>query len=352
MSLLIEPVKWPKDNATLSEQPAVAVSVVVPVTERCDGLSEIYRVHAEVLNHIGRSFEFIFVIDAVFKKAGRQLESLMALREPIRIVTLSRPCGEATALMVGFEQARGEILLVLSSYFQVVPQKIEKILQKLDEGYDLVVTQRYPRVDSWINRIQTRGFHFLVCRLTGVELHDISCGLKGISRRVAREITLYGDLHRFLPMLAYQRGFRVAEVDIPQHPADARTRLYRPGVYLRRLLDILNLVFLFKFTEKPLRFFGLIGAGLFGGGFLISLVLAFEKIMGLTALVDRPLLILGVLSMVLGVQTGSIGLLGEIIIFTHADRARTYQIDRILDFRFDDPSSHVCDLPSETPRVG
>ena len=131
-------------------------------------------------------------------------------------------------------------------------------------------------------------------------------------------------------MLAYQRGFRMAEVDVPQHPADGQVRIYRPGVYLRRLLDLISLVFLFKFTKKPLRFFGLIGAGLFGGGFLLSSVLAVEKILGLTALTDRPLLVLGVLLMVLGVQTGSIGLLGEIIIFTHTDKIRDYSVDKFL----------------------
>jgi glycosyltransferase involved in cell wall biosynthesis len=331
MALSTEQVKQPKHTTMVSGTLPVGVSVVVPVTERWNDLSAIYQDHAAVLNRVERSFEFIFVIDGGYEEAALKLEFLIACGEPIRIMSLPRPFGEATALMVGFEQARGEVLVILSSYFQVTPEGIERILQKVDEGYDLVTTRRFPRVDSWMNRIQTYGFHLLVRRLTGVELHDLGCGLKGVRRRVVRELALYGDLHRFLPVLAYQRGFRVAEVDIPQHPIDAHVRIYRPGVYLRRLLDLLSLIFLFKFTKKPLRFFGLIGTGLFGGGFLISLVLAVEKIVGLTALADRPLLILGVLLMVLGVQTGSIGLLGEIIIFTHAGDDREYQVDRILE---------------------
>lgn len=330
MSLSLKPVDRLMDAITAATNSSVAISVVVPVTERHDNLAEIYEMYAAVLNRIGRSFEFIFVLDGGFEEAARQLEPLQASGAPIRVLTLPRSFGEATALTVGFEQAQGEILITLSSYFQVMPQGLVNVVKMIDEGCDLVIARRFPRVDPWINRIQTRGFHFLTSWLTGVGFHDISCGLKGIRKRVVREIHLYGDLHRFLPLLAYQRGFRVAEVDIPQHPADGRTRIYRPGIYLRRLLDILTLVFLFKFTKKPLRFFGLIGAGAFGGGFLISLVLAIQKILGLTALADRPLLILGVLLMVLGVQIGSIGLLGEIIVFTHAKKIKDYAIETFL----------------------
>lgn len=330
MSLSIKPIEQPMGVVTSVQAPSLAVSVIVPVAERYEDLVEIYQVHAEILKRIGRSFEFLFVLDGGFEEAARKLEPLQASGEPIRVVILPRRFGEATALMVGFDQARSEILITLSSYLQVMPEGIERVLKMIEEGCDLAVARRFPRIDTWMNRIQTRGFHFLTRRLTGVDLHDMSCGLKGMRRRVARELHLYGDLHRFLPLLAYQRGFHVAEVAIPQHPADGRMRIYRPGVYLRRLLDILTLVFLFKFTKKPLRFFGLIGVGLFGAGFFISAVLAVQKMLGLTALADRPLLIFGVLLMVLGVQTGSIGLLGEIIIFTHARKVKEYTIDKVL----------------------
>lgn len=330
MSPSLKPVERPTDAITAVKAPSVAVSVVVPVTERYDDLAEIYQAHAAVLNRTGRSFEFIFILDAGYEEAARKLEQMQTSGEPIRVLNLPRNFGEATALTVGFKQARGDVLLTLSAYFQVKPEGIQKVLSLLDEGYDLVLTRRYPRIDSWINRLQNYGFHLLTRWLTGVQFHDISCGLRGMRRQVARGTHLYGDLHRFLPLLAYQRGFRVAEVLVPQHPLDGRMRVYRPGVYLRRLLDILTLVFLFKFTKKPLRFFGLIGVGLFGGGFLISLVLAIERVLGLTALADRPLLILGVLLMVLGVQIGSIGLLGELIIFTHAREMEDYTIERVL----------------------
>ena len=270
------------------------------------------------------------MFDEGFAEAARKLDPLVAAGEPINVVALHRNYGEATALMIGFEHGRGELLMTVPAYFQTVPEGILKVMSVLEAGNDVVVARRWPRIDPWVNRMQNRGFHLITRWLTGVALHDLGCGVRVLRRKVFREINLYGDLHRFLPFLAYQRGFRMAEVDVPQHPLDGRLRVYRPGVYLRRLLDILTLVFLFKFTKKPLRFFGLIGTGLFGVGLVICLVLTVQKILGLAALADRPLLILGVLLMVLGFQTGSIGLLGEMIIFTHAKRLKDYTIEKIL----------------------
>ncbi len=326
----IEPLQNATDPVPVLEKSCPAVSVVVPVTEQRDDLADLYRAHAEVLSRTGRSFEFLFVLDGGYEESARKLKKMQALGEPIRVLSLPRSFGEATALAVGFKQARGDILLTLSAHFQVVPEGLQEVLGRLDEGQDLVVTRRYPRTDSWINRLQDYSFNSLTRWLTGVQFHDIGCRLKGMRRRVAREIDLYGDLHRFLPLLAYQRGFRVAEVSVLQHPSDSWARVFGPGVYLRRLLDILTVFFLFKFTRKPLRFFGLIGAALFGAGSFISLMLAAQRILGSTALADRPLLILGVLLMVLGVQIGSIGLLGEIITFTHARKMRDYTIGQIL----------------------
>lgn len=308
----------------------IAVSVVVPVTEYCDDLTKLYAQYATILNRGGYTFEFVFVIDSKWECFAEDLHVLIDSGAPIKLVMFTRCFGESTALMVGFEQARGEVVVTLPAYGQTVPEGIDQVLNTLAEGYDLVVTRRWPRRDSLINRIQTKGFHLVTGFLTGVHFQDSSCGLKGLTKRVIRELQLYGDLHRFIPFLAYQKGFRIAEIDVQQDPANSKTRIYRPGVYLRRMLDILTLAFLFKFTKKPLRFFGLIGGGLFASGSLLTLSLGVQKLLGWTALSDRPLLLLGVLLMVLGVQTGSIGLLGEIIVFTHARKLKEYSVERIL----------------------
>ena len=160
--------------------------------------------------------------------------------------------------------------------------------------------------------------------------HDISCGLRVMRRQVAQELPLYGDFHRFIPLLAYQRGFTVEEVVVQQSQHDAPPRIYAPGVYLRRLLDVLTLFFLFKFAKKPLRFFGLVGSTLLGMGGCITGYMGVYRLLGFGPIADRPLLLFGVLLMVLGVQLFSIGLLGEIIIFTHARHVKEYQIDEVL----------------------
>ncbi len=310
--------------------PNLFLSVVVPVVERSQDVEAVYHAYSTILAQLSSTFEFIFVVDGGDHRVVKTLERLQSEKSCVKIVSLPYDFGESMALTVGFDQAMGEVIVTLPAYFQTVPEGIQTVLNVLDDGYDLVTTRRWPRVDTWVNRLQTRVFHTLANRLTGIDFHDFGSGLRGMKRQVIKEVSIYGDLHRFLPLLAHQKGFRLVEVDIPQHPADSSQRIYRPGVYLRRVLDLLTVVFLFKFTKKPLRFFGLIGSGLFASGFFVSLLLALEKIFGTTALADRPLLILGVLLMVLGVQVGSIGLLGEIIIFTHARKVKDYTIRKFL----------------------
>ncbi len=327
---LVQSISEPSHVLEESHFPSTpAISIVMPVVERSQDVEAVYQAYSSILAARSETFEFIIVIDG---GNATVVDSLAKLQGESHITIISLPYyfGESTALTVGFEQASGDIVVALPAYFQTVPEGIEKVFEKLDEGSDLVVTRRWPRIDTWLNRAQTKLFHALANRLTGLNLNDHGSGLRGMKRQVAKEVSIYGDLHRFLPLLAHQKGFRLTEIEIPQHPADGRQRLYRPGVYLRRILDLLTVVFLFKFTKKPLRFFGLIGSGLFASGFFVSSLLALEKMFGVTALADRPLLVLGVLLMVLGVQVGSIGLLGEIIIFTHARKLKDYSIRRFL----------------------
>lgn len=309
----------------------VELSVVVPISERHDDLRELYRQYTQVIAAAGHEYEFIFVLDGPNHEALQTLNALKKESPAISIVTLNRSFGEAAALSVGFEKANGPVIVTLASYFQAEPDEVPRLINKVVmDGLDLVIAWRNPRVDSLFNRAQSRVFHWLVGLLTGTRYHDISCGLRVMKRIVAEEVPLYGDLHRFLPLLAHQRGFKIAELPVQQSLHDARRRVYRPGVYLRRLLDILTLFFLFKFTKKPLRFFGLVGSGMFGIGALITGHLGLERLLGI-APAARPLLILGVLLMVFGIQLFSIGLLGEIIIFTHARNVRDYQVEEILD---------------------
>jgi glycosyltransferase involved in cell wall biosynthesis len=307
------------------------VSIVIPVVERHGDLGRIYEEFAGELARLGKTAEFLFVVDEQLRGVLPELREIQARAEQeVIVVLLGGPFGEAAALSTGFERARADRIVTLASYFQVEPSGLEPALRALDDGADLVVGRRYPRIDALFNRVQSRLFHALINRLTGTRFHDISCGFKVLKRRVARELNLYGGLHRFIPLLALQRGFSVVEIAVPQRQEDRATRYYGTPTYLVRMLDILNIFFLTKFTRTPLRFFGPLGAGLFALGFVIDLVVAVERIFFATGLADRAMLLLGVLLMVLGVQTLSLGLVGEIIIFTHARNVREYKVAEII----------------------
>jgi glycosyltransferase involved in cell wall biosynthesis len=307
------------------------ISVVIPVVERYGDLEQIYDEFSAELARLGQTAEFLFVVDEQLRGAVPALRRVQArAQQEVLIILLGGPFGASAALTTGLAKARGERIVTLASYFQVEPSGLGPALQALDEGVDLVAGRRFPRTDSRFNRLQSRLFHSIVHRLTGTDFHDLSCGFKVMKKRVARDLNLYGGLHRFIPLLALHQGYNVREVPVPQRQEDRPMRYHGTGTYLGRLLDVLNIFFLTKFTRTPLRFFGLLGAGLFGLGFLIDLVVAVEKVFFDTGLSDRALLLLGVLLMVLGVQTLSLGLVGEIIIFTHARNAREYKVAEII----------------------
>jgi glycosyltransferase involved in cell wall biosynthesis len=292
------------------------VSVIVPVVERADDLLTLYRCFAEELDRRGEEHEFLFVFDGGFAPSP-ELVALSRERESVRLLSFARTFGETAALRLGIERSRGDVILTLPAYFQVQPGGVAGLLDALQAGADMAVASRSPRVDSWLNRLQSRAFHRMIGGLTDRRFHDIACGVRLIRRAVAEALPLYGDLHRFLPALALREGYRVEEVPVPQHPSDARTRVYRPGVYLRRLLDIAAFFFLAKFTEKPLRFFGL--------GAVTSLVLLVERLAG-QRIADRPLLLLAVLLIALGVQLMGLGLVGEIIVHLRSPHRRAYRV--------------------------
>ena len=310
------------------------VSVVIPIVERVGDLRQLHDEFAAELDRLGKIHEFIFVVDDSQRACLpvlRELQSLANLADnEVLIIVLGGAFGESAALTLGLERARGDTILTLASYFQVDPRGLAAAFAELDSGADLVAGRRHPRIDSFFNRVQSRLFHSFVGRLTGTRFNDISCGFKLMKRRVAQELNVYGGLHRFIPLLALSRGFSVREVPLPQRSEDRGTRYYSTGVYLGRLLDILTVFFLTKFTRTPLRFFGLLGSGLFALGFLLDLIAVVQRAVLEQGIADRPILLLGVLLMVLGVQTLSLGLVGEIIIFTHARNVREYQVAEII----------------------
>ena len=306
------------------------ISVIVPVTERYDDVGEMYREYKEALSQTGRQFEMIYVVEGNFQKAYLELKALKEAGEKLTLIKHSRTFGEAIAIHSGFLHASGGIIMTLPAYHQVDAAELPKLVAGLD-GCDMVIARRWPREDSGWNRFQTRAFHSIVRRMTGTACNDLGCSVRIFRRKILEEINLYGDLHRFLPILSHKQGFRVKEIDLKQSPKEKRIRTYAFGVYLRRMIDLLTVFFLIKFTKKPLRFFGLTGSVVLTVGVGITLYLVITRLVFGVPLSDRPLFLAGILFVVLGLQIFAIGLIGEIIIFTHAKELKEYNVDEILN---------------------
>lgn len=307
----------------------IELSIIIPITERFDSVSELFYEYKRGVEATGKKYEFIYVLDGEQPDALKQLTKLQET-EKITIITLAKWFGEAVALSAAFSKAAGDFILTLPAYHQIDSNGIPQLIAALDKS-DMVLARRWPRRDSLINRLQNNVFNFLLRLSTDLQIHDAGCSARAFTREVLNEIQLYGDLHRFFPVMVHRQGFRVIELDVTQSKQDTHKRVYAPGIYVRRLLDLLTIFFLVKFTKKPLRFFGLIGTVLFGIGALISLYLIGDRLFFDTALADRPALIISSLMVVLGVQVIAIGLIGEIIIFTHAKDLKEYKIDKIIN---------------------
>src|SRR6185312_2635248 len=197
------------------------VSVIVPVVERTDDLAALYRAFSAELDRRGEEHEFLFVFDGGFVPPP-ELVALGREHESVRLLSFARRFGETAALRLGIERSRGDVIVTLPAYFQVQPEGLGLLLDALQAGADVVVANRSPRRDSWLNQLQSRAFHRMLGGVTDRRFHDMGCGVRALRRPVAETLPLYGDLHRFIPALALREGHRVEEVPVPQHPNDAR----------------------------------------------------------------------------------------------------------------------------------
>ncbi len=318
----------PEVEKLAPEKDGAMVSILVPVSYRAAPLAELYEEIIAGVRGACDGFEFVFVVEPPFLELTTPLAQLAAQGEPIRVLTVGQALGETALLRVGVPHCRGSIILTVPSYHRVEMAALGKLIDAVRAGADLAVARRWPRRDSWINRAHTRLFHALVARLVGrttQRLNDVACGVRAMRRELFDQIPLYGDSALFLPFLALHDGYSVKEVPAPQHAKDQRSKRRPPGLYLRRVFDLLGLFFLLRFTEKPLRFFGSVGTAVVLPGAVILTVLFVQRLAG-QGIADRPLLLLGVLFIVLGIQAIALGLIGEIIVHLHAAQRPMYRL--------------------------
>lgn len=289
------------------------VSVVIPGLNEAATLNELFNRIVDGLA-LEPSFEVIFVDDGSTDDSWEVITALAQADPRVRGIRLRRNFGKATALTAGFRASRGEVVVTMDADLQDDPADLPKFVKAVDDGSDVVVGWKVKRRDPVNRLVLTRIFNGAVRVTTGVKLKDMNCGFKAFRREVVRTIPVYGDLFRFLPALAAWQGFRVVEVPITHHPRRHGTSRYGLERILRGFFDMLSVLFLTKYSKRPMHLFGLMGLLFAGAGFAIDGYLAVLWGLG-HRIGDRPLLLLGVLMILLGIQFISIGLIGEFMAY-------------------------------------
>ncbi|MGB9586856.1 MAG: glycosyltransferase family 2 protein [Armatimonadota bacterium] len=293
------------------EMPA-EVSVVVPLYNEEPNIQLLHEELVRALFSLKRPYEIIFVNDGSTDGSAEILERLAASDLRTCVIHLRKNFGKATALAAGFREANGKIVITMDADLQDNPAEIPRFVAGIEAGYDLVSGWKHHRRDPISKTLPSKIFNKVVSATTGLKLHDFNCGFKAYSRNLVDNLRLYGELHRYIPALAHGEGFRVTEIPVDHRPRRHGKSKYGWERYTRGLLDLLTVLFITRYTKKPLHLFGSLGLALVLLGFGVNSYLAMLWLMG-HAIGHRPLLTLGVLLMVLGVQFISTGLLGEMI---------------------------------------
>ena len=308
------------------------ISVVVPVRDEEQTVAPLYAELAAALEPRGEPWEAIFVDDGSRDGTYAELTRLHDGTDNVRVVRLRRNAGKAAALDAGFREVEGELVVTIDGDLQDDPAEIPRLLAKLDEGYDLVTGWKVRRNDPLPRRVLSRVFNAVTGRLSGVRLHDMNCGLKACRVEVARELDLYGELHRFVPVLAHDLGFRVTELAVNHRPREHGRSRYGVERYARGFFDLLTVTFMSRYRHRPLHLFGGLGLALAVVGTTILVYLTVVKLTG-EPIGRRPLLLLGVLLVVVGIQFLSLGLLSELLTSQHRERLRALddRASRLVD---------------------
>jgi len=310
----------------------IEVSVILPVLDEVDSLDVLHRELTEVLEHLGRPYEIIFVDDGSRDGSFERIEKLHRSDDRVRCLSFRRNFGKSAALAAGFREARGEIVVTLDADLQDDPAELPRLIGRLEEGgLDLVSGWKHDRQDPRSKTWPSRLFNRVTSYLTGVRLHDFNSGFKVYRREVVEELRLYGELHRFIPALAAWRGFRVAEVPVHHRPRRFGRSKFGSARFWRGCLDLVTVLFLTRYTRRPLHLFGGLGLIAWTVGFAANAYLTALWLSGVHPIGNRPLLAFGVLSMLVGAQFFAVGLLSELVLSYQTRSADEVSVRRRLE---------------------
>lgn len=292
------------------------ISFVIPAKDEQESVKPLYQEIVRAMDPIKKSFEIIFVDDGSTDNTFKTLTQLQKKDKRIKIIKLRGNFGKSIALQVGFSKASGRIVFTMDADLQDNPKEIPEFIKLINKGYDLVSGWKRIRRDPLNKVIPSRILNFFTRYLTGVQIHDINCGFKAYRREVITQLNLYGELYRFIPILASKDNFKVTEVEVEHRSRKFGKSKYGWSRTIRGLSDLITIIFLTGYFRRPGHFFGTLGLLSFFGGFLIGLYILFLRVTTGSIQFRHPLLFLGMLLMIIGIQLISTGLLGEMIVYS------------------------------------
>lgn len=310
------------------------LSFVVPVYNEAKNLPALYQEMVNSCKKLSKSYEFIFVDDGSWDESFIVLKKIQKNDPKVKIIRLKKNFGQTAALSAGFDYARGEIIITLDADLQNDPQDFKLLIKKIQEGYDIVSGWRQKRKDSLLTRrLPSTLGNWLISFSTGVKLHDYGCTLKAFRKEVVKNIKLYGEMHRFIPAIASNMGFLVTEIKVNHRGRLFGKSKYRSTRFIRIILDLLTVKFLLSYSTRPLQIFGLIGLITGGIGVILGFYLSYLRLIVKVGISGRPLLLLAILLMVIGLQFIILGLLAEIMVraYHESTKKKIYFIQETVD---------------------
>lgn len=320
------------------------ISVVVPIYNEVENILMLHRQLSDVLASTARTYEIVLVDDGSTDGSCKMLKTIAARDPSVKLVLFRRNYGQTAAMQAGLQHATGDVIVTLDADLQNDPADIPMLVDTIDQGFDLVHGWRKERQDAWLSRkLPSKMANWLIAKTTGFPIHDLGCTLKAIRREIAHELELYGEMHRFIPILAHQRGARCREVVTRHHPRRFGQSKYGISRTFRVILDLMTVKYLIDYYASPMKLFGSLGLGSMALATVSGLATVLMKALGGIDMTGNPLLLLTVLSVLGGMQFFSLGLLGEVSarIYYSSEPKQNYAVRELVNFSKCEPAVNI-----------
>ncbi len=298
--------------------PFKRVSILIPLLDEEESIFPLYQEIRKVFKNISPEYEIVFIDDGSTDKSLDRIKSIVQNDQHVKYISFKKNYGKSAALQIGFKHVTGDVVITMDADLQDDPGEIPNFLSKLEEGFDMVSGWKKKRFDPFIKKYSSRFFNYITRLMTGIKIHDFNCGLKAYKKHVVQNINVYGELHRYIPVLADWKGFSVSEIVVKHHPRRYGKTKFGISRFFKGFVDLITVIFTTRYIKRPMHLFGFLGLLSFIAGIAINAYLTYEWIIG-RPLYNRPLLFLGMLLIIVGVQFFAVGLLGEIMVHNFQD---------------------------------